>query len=195
MNHPRPYQLRIALPEDIPFLNGIELASARRLPVDILPEPLRSDAVPQEMLREAQEAGMLWVVTDQGALCRAEKDTPIGYCLLQSIRGLALLSQIDVAEEHGRRGLGRALVQKAIKRAQELGFGWLYLTTFENIPWNAPFYASMGFERVPEGGAPGTDKVVEPSSCAATGLPAVMRNILAEERQYLSGRIAMRKRL
>lgn len=152
-------------------MNDIELASAGRLSEEVLPEPFRSSAVPQEELQRGHADAMLWVVAD-------ERNIPIGYCLLQTTGGQALLEQIDVAEEHGRQGLGRALVQKAVERARELGFTRLYLTTFARVPWNAPFYAGMGFCEVLE-----------------TELPDAIRSSLVLEREHLANRIAMCREL
>lgn len=46
--------------------------------------------------------------------------------------------------QHGR-GLGRALIQHAADWARANGRTRLSLTTFAHIPWNAPYYARVGF--------------------------------------------------
>lgn len=43
------------------------------------------------------------------------------------------------------RGIGRALLTTAANWARATGLQSLSLTTFRNVPWNAPFYASFGF--------------------------------------------------
>ena len=57
----------------------------------------------------------------------------------------AMLAELDVLPDHQQKGLGRALVQTVIKWAQSEGFKSLSLTTFSNVPWNAPFYKKLGF--------------------------------------------------
>ena len=61
----------------------------------------------------------------------------------------AHLAQISVHPDHGRRGVGRALLEAAAERAALKGHGSLTLTTYADLPWNGPFYARHGFVEVP----------------------------------------------
>jgi len=45
-----------------------------------------------------------------------------------------------------RRGIGRRLLQRLIAEAAAAGKSAVTLTTFRDVPWNGPFYQSMGFE-------------------------------------------------
>jgi N-acetylglutamate synthase-like GNAT family acetyltransferase len=54
-----------------------------------------------------------------------------------------------VHPEHGRRGIGAALVGRACEWAREQALACVTLTTFRDIPWNAPFYRQLGFEELP----------------------------------------------
>ena len=60
----------------------------------------------------------------------------------------AHLEQVSVLPEHGRRGTGARLVRAAAEEARWDGFGELSLCTYRDVPWNAPFYARLGFEVV-----------------------------------------------
>ena len=44
----------------------------------------------------------------------------------------------------------RALVHHVAEWSRASGFETLTLTTFRHLPWNAPFYASVGFAEIPE---------------------------------------------
>lgn len=55
------------------------------------------------------------------------------------------IDELDVLRTHQGQGLGRRLLTHTIHHARSQGFRRLGLTTFRNIPWNAPFYASLGF--------------------------------------------------
>jgi hypothetical protein len=46
---------------------------------------------------------------------------------------------------HGRRGAGRALLAGAEAWARGQGFGALTLTTFADVPWNAPLCSRLGY--------------------------------------------------
>lgn len=56
---------------------------------------------------------------------------------------------VAVKPSHQRRGLGRALVVKTLRRLHELGYSSAYLTTgSENLP-AIGLYRSLGFDPVP----------------------------------------------
>ncbi|CAK9782727.1 acyl-CoA N-acyltransferase [Cutaneotrichosporon oleaginosum] len=65
----------------------------------------------------------------------------------------AHIEALAVHPAHGRRGVGRALVCAAIAEARRRGYRRITLRTYADVPWNAPFYASCGFEEVTEPGA------------------------------------------
>ena len=59
------------------------------------------------------------------------------------------IHELDVSPAHGRRGLGRRLVAAACAFAKAEGAPAATLSTFREVPWNAPFYATAGFREVP----------------------------------------------
>jgi GNAT superfamily N-acetyltransferase len=61
------------------------------------------------------------------------------------------LEEIGVHPRHGRRGIGAALVRAACDWARRSGYPALTLTTFRAVPFNMPFYATLGFEEVGAG--------------------------------------------
>jgi GNAT superfamily N-acetyltransferase len=46
---------------------------------------------------------------------------------------------------YARRGIGRSLLDRAATHAVANGSSVLTLTTFERVPWNAPYYRRCGF--------------------------------------------------
>ncbi len=44
--------------------------------------------------------------------------------------------------------MGRALVAYAADCARDRGLAGLTLTTFTDVPWNAPYYERLGFRRL-----------------------------------------------
>lgn len=97
---------------------------------------------------------------------------PVGFARLEIVDGQAHLEQLAVSLEHARQGIGRALVAAAKAWAREAGFTAMTLTTFKDVPFNAPFYASCGFEELPPGHW-GPDLVALRQRQAATGLDAM----------------------
>ena len=64
------------------------------------------------------------------------------------------LAEISVDPEHGRRGVGTALLREIIEDAARRGLKGVALSTFRDVPFNAPFYREHGFEE--------TDPRIEP---------------------------------
>lgn len=76
---------------------------------------------------------------------------PAAFVRLELVDGQAHLEQIAVSPGLARQGIGRALLQAAKAWARESGFHSMTLTTFADVPFNAPFYASAGFTELAEG--------------------------------------------
>ncbi len=50
---------------------------------------------------------------------------------------------------HQKQGIGTALVEKVVGGARQKGHAGVTLTTFRDVPFNAPFYARLDFEELP----------------------------------------------
>ncbi len=133
------YAIVPAQPSHLPFLPAIEVAAAACFPSDSMPEDVRIKTVPMEEYTEGQNRGNLWVALDGKNV--------VGFALLEIFEGFALLEEVDVRPEYARRGIGRKLVTQALEGARKAGITDVYLTTFEHLPWNAPFYQTFGFEK------------------------------------------------
>jgi GNAT superfamily N-acetyltransferase len=133
----RDYHVVLARPRDLPLLPSIELAAARLL-AGHAPSAVLNETTSQFALRKARRLGRLWVVLSG--------DEPVGFAhVMVHERGVAHLEEVDVHPDHGRRGLGRRLVQTVCAWATSHGFEAVTLTTFRDVPWNMPFYARLGF--------------------------------------------------
>lgn len=130
--------LRAARLEDIPHLPGIERSAA---------ESFRGTAqawIADDSIAEAEAyppliaAGGVWVV---------ERDhLPRGF-IQTTVEGHDLhIWELSVHGDWQRQGLGAALIRTAVNRARASGLVGATLTTFREIPWNAPFYARLGFQ-------------------------------------------------
>ncbi|BAS14921.1 acetyltransferase [Arthrobacter sp. Hiyo8] len=75
-------------------------------------------------------------------------DVPVAYLLIEHLDGNAHVEQLSVHPSHARQGLGSELLDVAEKWAQAQGLEWLTLTTFRDVPWNAPYYRRLGFEEL-----------------------------------------------
>ena len=151
------------------MLDAIEKAAGTIFSPGSLPENVLAERVPHDVFMQAVEQGRLLVVVNAAQI-------PVGFAFWQEIDGSALLALIEVDPQHGQKGLGTALVVAIINQTAKAGFHHLYLTTFADIPWNAPFYQKLGFV------------LADPEE-----QPDCIKDALVEERgKGLSNRVAMR---
>lgn len=132
------FGLRLATDQDLPLLGEIEGAADEMFASvfgDVEWKP------PSEGAERAAEPGFLMVAGLP----------PVGFAHVADIAGRAHLEQLAVHPEWMGRGYGTALLEAACRTACERGHRELTLTTYADVPWNAPFYARRGFEVVDEG--------------------------------------------
>jgi GNAT superfamily N-acetyltransferase len=124
------------------MLAPIEVA-AERLFVDFGIE-LPADSVTEAWAYEeaCMEQRLLLAVDDA--------NTPIGFSLLEIVDGDVYIDEVDVHPDHGRRGIGTALVRASCDWALAHGYRAITLTTWRDVPWNGPFYRKLGFEELPD---------------------------------------------
>ena len=72
----------------------------------------------------------------------------IGFAVAWVIDGEGHLDELAVTPAHGRRGVGRALVDEVLAWSAARGLPSVTLITFRDVPWNGPFYEKLGFEAV-----------------------------------------------
>lgn len=77
-----------------------------------------------------------------------------GYAVAGPVGDALWIKQLSVDPEAGRRGVGSALLDHLIKTAKARAFRLVALSTFREVPFNAPFYARRGFRILPLEGAP-----------------------------------------
>ncbi|RKN09081.1 GNAT family N-acetyltransferase [Streptomyces radicis] len=83
-------------------------------------------------------AGLSWVMAGSG-------DRPVAYLVADPVDGGLHIEQVSVHPANARRGLGRSLIEHAAAHATGRGLAALTLTTFAEVPWNAPYYERCGF--------------------------------------------------
>ena len=135
------YKIVRATKSHLAAIPAIESAAAAIFPEADLPRDVRYKVTDQETLRAAQLDGQIWVAIDQ-------QQTPVGFAIIAEVDGNPHLDEMDVLPAHGRNGIGTRLAQTIIGQAGSDGHDRLTLVTFRHLPWNAPFYATLGFQAV-----------------------------------------------
>ncbi|WP_245569759.1 GNAT family N-acetyltransferase [Gordonia shandongensis] len=117
-------------------------------------------------LRAYLDDGRAWVVDADAR--------PVGYLLVDVVDGCAHIEQVSVRPEYRGLRLGRALVDQAADWARGERLDGLTLTTYREVPWNGPYYESLGFVYVTP--SPGLARIR--SDEAAAGLDAWPRGCM-----------------
>ncbi|MDP4509430.1 GNAT family N-acetyltransferase [Nonomuraea turcica] len=92
---------------------------------------------------------MIEEVDDPGTVL-VEGAPPAGFALVGWVDGNLHLDQLAVHPDHMRKGIGGRLVAAVIDHAGAAGAPHVTLTTYRDVPWNAPWYARHGFTVLPE---------------------------------------------
>ncbi|WP_299955415.1 GNAT family N-acetyltransferase [uncultured Modestobacter sp.] len=127
--------VRVARPADLARLRDVEVAA------DELFVPLGITDLPAPA--SATERARSWRVLVVGEPVQ-------GFAVLELLDGAVHLEQLSVDPEHGRRGLGAALLAATVQAAAEQGADRVTLLTYADVPWNAPFYARHGWRETGE---------------------------------------------
>jgi predicted N-acetyltransferase YhbS len=76
----------------------------------------------------------------------AEADSRVaGFVMGEMQEGGVYLHELDVAREAQQRGFGRQLIGRFNEEARYKRAECIFLSTFRDPPWNAPFYRKLGF--------------------------------------------------
>ncbi|MEL6813728.1 MAG: GNAT family N-acetyltransferase [Cyanobacteria bacterium J06598_3] len=144
------YLVRLATPQDVPFLAEIESSAAQRfLPYlnDLgIPVTLLEGLATPDFFHRAQADDRLWVAVHSEP---RHQQQPVGFIVVKFLLESCFIVELDVHADHGRKGIGSALVRACLEGTRRRGFNRTTLTTFRHIPWNIPFYRRLGFEILP----------------------------------------------
>ncbi|MFH8294386.1 GNAT family N-acetyltransferase [Streptomyces sp. NPDC018059] len=145
--------IRPATAAELPALQDIERAAGeafRALGMDAVAD---DEPPPVAELERFRRAGRAWVAAD-------EAGAPLAYLLSEPLDEPTTatatasrcehIEQVTVHPRAARRGIGRALIDRLADRALAEGRTALTLTTFADVPWNAPYYARIGFRPLTE---------------------------------------------
>ena len=170
-------QFRIAMQAEAGLFADLERSAGLLFRVD--PELAwlaDADGLSAERYREIIADGWSWV---------AESDPghPMAFAAATREGEELHIWEFDVRIDCQRRGIGRTLLQRFIAEAAAAKIRAVTLTTFRDLPWNAPFYQSVGFDVVaPDRLDPRLAAVLADET--AKGLPAARRCAMRMKIQF-----------
>jgi ribosomal protein S18 acetylase RimI-like enzyme len=133
------YTIRPARFDEYDLLGDIERSAGRRFGEVGLAELADAEPTDPEFIGAVGAFGGVFVAAQD------VDDTPVGFILVGMLDRAAHIYELSVAEEHGRRGLGRRLIEEACRFAGAEGAPAVTLSAFRDIPWNGPLYEQLGF--------------------------------------------------
>ncbi len=81
-----------------------------------------------------------------GGLVVADVDGDVAaFVMFRPVADSLYIEQIDVLPAFERRRIGASLIDATADQARATGLSRLTLSTFRDVPWNAPYYRRLGF--------------------------------------------------
>jgi GNAT superfamily N-acetyltransferase len=121
--------------DDYDAVREIERRAGERFRAIGMPEIADDEPYSED---ELAAADLLLVATD-------DTGAAVGYAMAGLVDDHAHLEQLSVAPDQGGRGVGTALIDAVVDWARTRGDAEVTLTTFRDVPFNAPLYAKRGF--------------------------------------------------
>ncbi|MEM8696246.1 MAG: GNAT family N-acetyltransferase [Pseudomonadota bacterium] len=128
--------VRKARGDDLPALGTIEASAAQLFRGTAMEFAIDDPPLGRDILEAALAGETLWIADQRKA--RA------GFLCGRALGDELYIEELAVAAEFQGFGLGRALMESCIAEARER-FAGVSLTTDRELPWNGPFYATLGF--------------------------------------------------
>ena len=135
-----PAIIRLALPEDAQLLPAIEISAAQAFRM-INELSWLADSPPMSIERHSQLIALstCWVALDA-------ENQPQGFLSSERYGSYPHIYELSVMQSMQGKGTGRRLIEAAKGYARSSRLSFITLTTFTNVPWNAPFYSRVGFQ-------------------------------------------------
>lgn len=130
---------RSARLEEIEMVRALERASAQRF-VGLMDALAADEPSPAAVLAAR--------IADGGLIVAVEGETVAGFVMFRPVEARAYVEQLDVLPAFAGRRIGAALLDVAADQARAAGLAGLSLSTFREVPWNAPYYRRLGFVAV-----------------------------------------------
>ncbi|WP_277757790.1 GNAT family N-acetyltransferase [Pseudomonas sp. A34-9] len=134
--------VRRARPCDAAALPAIERSAAGLFRLDPqLAWLADAEVAGAELHVQAIEQARVWVAqSPEGQLA--------GFLRAASVDNQLHIEELSVSQHFQGQGIGRKLLSAVIEHARTQQLCAVTLTTFTDLPWNAPFYQKIGFQRV-----------------------------------------------
>lgn len=133
--------IRAARHDELPLLREIELASGAPFRDIGMTEIADAEPLSVAELEHYQRRDRALVSTGRGV--------PVAFLLAEPVDQYLHIAQVSVHPRAAGRRLGSGLIEHLARLAVAEGVDGLCLTTYLDVPWNAPYYRRLGFVDLP----------------------------------------------
>jgi predicted N-acetyltransferase YhbS len=143
MQHATAVTFRFAGPHDANAIRTIEFEAGQRfLSVDMAGI---ADAPPMdlELVERKIAAREIIVAVAADATCA-------GFVMFEPQPTRIYVQELDVLTSHAGQRIGAALIEQVAQIARAQRLTQLILSTYREVPWNAPYYRRLGFRDIEE---------------------------------------------
>jgi predicted N-acetyltransferase YhbS len=144
MQHASNLTFRLAEPHDADAIRAIEFEAGQRF-VSVGMTGI-ADAPPMELELVCRkiDARQIVVAVDTDAT------TCVGFVMFEPQPARFYVQEVDVLSSHAGQRIGAALIEQVAQLALAQQITQLTLSTFREVPWNAPYYRRLGFRDIEE---------------------------------------------
>jgi predicted N-acetyltransferase YhbS len=130
---------RFAVPGEIDTVRAIEYEAAQRFASIGLTGIADAQPMNADFVRRKIEASEIIVALSGAVQC-------VGFVMFAPLPARFYIEELDVLTAWAGRRIGAALLGQVERLARMAGARQLVLSTFRDVPWNAPYYRRLGFE-------------------------------------------------
>jgi predicted N-acetyltransferase YhbS len=143
MQHAPAITFRFAGQHDANAIRTIEFEAGQRFfSVDMAGI---ADAPPMDLELVARKIAAREIIVAVGA-----DATCVGFVMFEPQPARIYVQELDVLTSHAGQRIGAALIEQVAQLARAQRLPQLILSTFREVPWNAPYYRRLGFRDIEE---------------------------------------------
>ncbi|WP_175946874.1 GNAT family N-acetyltransferase [Burkholderia pyrrocinia] len=160
--------IRPATREDAAAMAAVEVAAAQRFREIGMTDIADGEPTDTADVLARIDDGRAVVAVDAQGAC-------VGFAFYRLLDAQRLyLEELDVAPSHAGQRIGARLIEQVTARAVQQGIAQVVLSTFRDAPWNAPYYARLGFRIIDDASLDDTLRAVR-AHHVARGLDETQR--------------------
>ncbi|SMG57691.1 GNAT family N-acetyltransferase [Paraburkholderia susongensis] len=137
----RAVTFRFAAPRDAQAIREIEFEAGQRFASVGMAGIADAPPMALEIVNRKIAAREIIVAIDAQASCA-------GFVMFEPQPARIYVQELDVFTSHAGRRIGAALIEQVAQIARSRQLTQLVLSTYRDVPWNAPYYRRLGFHDI-----------------------------------------------